>query len=134
MTLDRILKVLTTIVVIAIVLASIAGFKVYNGFCNNDAVYDGVEILFSDDFYGVCGSSLAISNQGEDQIEVTKRSINEGEDVTVETYLETTTEIETTTLENGDNVKIEASSDVIYVINNLQGSNFDHQISVKKEK
>ncbi len=134
MTLDRILKVLTFVVVIAIIIAIVAGFKVYNSLCNNKTVYDGVEILFSNDFYGVCGSAFSISNQGEGQIEVSKRSINAGEEVTVETYLETTQEVETTQLDAGEALNIDASNEIIYVFNNLQGSNFNHQISVKREK
>lgn len=127
---NRIKKILIAFEVVAIIGGLALSYYGYNQACNNSQVYTGVAVVYSKDVYKFCGNRFAIINRSQEPINVETRTISSTEDD--QDVVETSTLQQTTTLNSGEGLPIEADNTTIYVIDNKMGSNLEHTISLQK--
>lgn len=132
MKLDVIMKALLALVVIVGGITGFYAYNVYTSLCESNEVYEAVEIFYSDDAYKLCGNDFGIINVGTEDIEVTKLQAAETEEITTDNVNELASEVESVEVEAGGTLPIEASANIVYLIDSKTGSGLDHELKVSK--
>ncbi len=132
MKLDVIMKILLALVVVVGVITGYYAYNVYTNLCENGTVYEAVEFLYSDEAYKLCGDDFGIVNVGSEAIEVTKLEGVTADEITSENVNELSSASESVEVESGGTLPIEASADVVYLIDSKIGSGLDHELKVSK--
>lgn len=132
MKLDVIMKILLALVVIIGGITGFYAYNVYTNLCENGTVYEAVEFLYSDDAYKLCGDDFGIVNVGSEAIEVTKLEGADSNEIASENVNELTSDVASVEVAAGETLPIEASANVVYLIDSKTGSGLDHEVKVSK--
>lgn len=131
MKLDHAIKITFVTMIGMLIITSTFIYHTYNNLCNNATDYSAVEILQSNQIYSVCGAKFGIVNTGQEQISVTKL-VAITEDASSKSNLTDFSAEETTMVDSGQTIAVEAADEVYYLITSPLTSELEQSIQIRK--